>query len=291
MVEQKLFRNLGLLLITDGKRSQLFKITREDDDEGGFVAEVLPFLPEPQDFLKIYPDANLIVTQDELITIDGTILFQYEKAKVSVELVSDKWLIIEDMLSDNDGRYRITFWDGQRENGYMYGRRFLRSEKYLAVYTASDNVWRVLTYDGKSVLKVKNVGDDVRICGDFLLTSCVGNYTAYALIKDKHKQPVFSHQQLVLCSSWDDFILYSNINGYVKTYYRGKHTQLGKIDAVEMFDRAGIFAIKKNGRYFLYKFNGKPVAENICPYGADKIAYNQEENSILIDTNGVLHII
>lgn len=289
---QQLFRNLGLLLVTEGKSSQLFSISKASDDDKAFVAEVLPFLPDPQVFLKIYPEARLIVTQDKLMTLEGKIILQYEKAKLSVELVSDKWLIIEDTLADSDIRYRITFWDGQNENSNIYGKHFLRNHKYIAVYTSSDHGWRVLTYDGKSVLKIKNVGMDMRICGDFLLTSSVGNYTAYGLDeKNNNGRPVFENQQLILCSNWDDFILCSNIQGYVQTYYRGKYKKIGKLDSIELFDRAGVYVVKKNGRFFLYKFNGKPVAANICPYGADKVAYNQDENSILINTNGVYHLI
>ena len=294
MIEQKLFKKIGLLRITEGQKSRLFCIPK-NAEENTFTASVFPYLVGPQSVLEVYPEANLIATQDTLMTLDGRILRQQEHIKISVELVSDKWLIIEDTQSDNDNRYLVVFWDGQKESGYFWGQYIIRSEKYFAVYTVSNHLWRVYMYDGRQVLEIHNVEKNVRLQGDFLLVEGLGIYTAYTLVGDSKKNSeekcVFKHQQLILCSSYDNFALCCNLQGVTQTYFRGEYTNYGEVGEVNLYDHAGIFSIRRNGRYFLYKLNGERFAENICPYGADMVAYNTSENTLLIDTNSVLHLI
>ena len=294
MIEQKLFQNVGLLRITEGNKSRLFRIPK-NAEEDTFTVSVFPYLPEPQSVLEVYPDAHLIATQDTLMTLDGRILRQHEHIKISVELISDKWLIIEDMQSDCDSRYRIVFWDGEEESCCFWGRYILRSEKYLAVWTAKDCLWRVYAYDQRQVLEVHNPDQNVRLKGDFLVVEGLGDYTAYTLADDNEKlsekKCVFKHQQLIVCSSYNNFALCCNLSGAMQTYFDGQYRQYGKVESVDFFDRADIFSICRNGRYFPYTLTGEPFAENICPYGADMIAYSKEDNALLINTNSVLHLI
>ncbi len=295
MVEQRLFESVGLLRLTDGGKSRLFRVPKASSEEE-FVISPIPYLSEPQSLLEVYPEAGLIVTQDLLMTIDGRIILEHERAKISIELVSDRWMIVEDMQIDNDERYRITLWDGKEESGYLRGKYMLRTEKYLAVYTKQDRLWRVFMYDGRQELEVQGLDKDVEINGDFLLVKGIGSYTAYTLseteVNDKPEQRcIFSHKPLVLCSSYVNFALCSDMQGNVQTYYYGEYKNFSRVEEINLYDHANIFSIKRGGRYFLYKLNGEPFAENICPYGADMIAYNQDEKTLLIDTSGVFHMV
>ena len=293
MTEQQLFKGIGLLRITEGSKFRLLKIPKVTNGDSFEVAP-FPFLPDPQTSLDVYPEAGLIVTQDTLMTIDGKIILNHENAHFEVELVSDKWMIIEDMKLDNDIRYRITFWDGEKESGYICGRKILRSEKYFAVYTAHDSVWRVYTYDRRKVLELEHTEKDMHLKGDFFLFEGVGHYVAYTLASKEssaEEKCVFNHQQLILCSIYMEFALCSDIRGNIRTYHQGKYTDFGKVEEVDLYDKAGIFVIRRNGRYFLYKFNGDVFADNICPYGADKVAYNQDDNTLLIGVNSVFHLV
>ena len=294
MVEQKLFTMVGLLRMTEGGKSRLLRISKGESPDT-FDASELPFLSGPQDVLDVYPEANLIVTQDKLMTIDGRIIFEHDKAHITVELVSDKWMIIEDMLVDSDSRYRITLWDGARECCCFFGRYILRSEKYLAVYTVHDCLWRVYLYDGRQVLEIHNPEKDMVISGDFLLLEGLGSHAAYALAEigetSSDDKCIFSNQQLILCSSYENFALCCDLQGVVRTYFRGQYHDFGRVESVDFYDHAGVFSIQRNGRYFLYRLSGTPFAENICPYGANAIAYDRDENTLLIDTNSVFHLV
>lgn len=293
-MKQTLFKKAGLLLIEDEGRFMLYGVPKDVDAKQPFEMHALPFLAEPQMVLEVYPEANLIVTQDKVLTLDGSLVLEHEKDVISVELVSDKWLIVQDSKQNNDARYRLMFWDKQSEHNYIWGRYLLRSEKYFAVYTSCDMLWCVYTYEGTCVLKIDHEDADFLLEGDFLVSSTVGNHSVYSLLSKKGIKAsdciVFSQQPLVLISRYYNFGVCANMRGEVIAYYCGEYRDYGKVEKITLYDRAGLLCLKINGRFFLYRFNGEKFAENVCPYGADAIAYNEDDNTLLINTNGILHL-
>ncbi|MBR1756774.1 MAG: hypothetical protein IJ738_05690 [Alphaproteobacteria bacterium] len=279
--------------MTDGGKSRLFKVRNVCGDT--FEVEALPYLTEPQSILKVYPEANLIVTKDTLFTLDGKIMRQHNKENISIEPVNDEWIILSDSLLDNDTRFQITFWDGTKERDYIWGRHLIKNDKYFAVYTSGDKRWLVYLRDGTLIVDVNNAETDMKICGNFCVALGIGAHSAYSLLPQKsilaEEHCIFQKQQLILCSNYADFALCANLQGMVQTYYCGKFSDFGQATMVDLYDEAGLFSICRNGRYFLYRFNGEPFAENICPCGADSVAYDKDDNTVLIDTNGVFRII
>ncbi|MBR6355576.1 MAG: hypothetical protein IKR92_01860 [Alphaproteobacteria bacterium] len=296
---QKLFTKCGLLQLTDGNKSRLFKVpenvsVKSSEFAEPFEIEVLPFLPEPQAILEVYPDANLIVTQDSIMTLDGQIIMQNEKDKISVIPIKDsaEWIILQDSMHDNDTRFRLTFWDGKAQRDYIWGRYLLQSAKYLALFTSCDHRWSVYTRDGMLVLETITTSEEMRIHGDFLVVEGIGTHSAYALKPDAETAGlcVFTNQQLILCSNEQNFAICANLQGMVSSYYDGFRRFHGQAEMIELYDRAGLYALKRGGRFFLYRFNGERFADNMYPCGADSVAYNQEENTLLIGVNGLFRL-
>lgn len=290
-MKQKLYKSVGLLSIEEKGKFMLYKLPKDFDESKSFALHTLPFLTEPQITLDVYPEANLIVTQDRIFTLDGRIVMEYNGDSVQVELVSDKWMIIQDSHYDNDVRYRITLWDGFKDYDYIWGRYFMRSNTYFAVYTLGDKVWRVFTYDGACVLNIDHADAEFILDGFFLISASAGNHSIYTLIPketpESLEHAVFLKQPLIMNSKYDDFAVCANIRGEVTAYYHGKYFKYGRVESIDLYDRACIFSLKINGRYFLYHFNGERYGENICPFGADAVAYDCEHHSLLINTNGV----
>ena len=298
-MEQKLFKECGLLQLTDGNKSRLFRVPKNLLVEPlelaeSFEIEMLPFLPEPQTVLNVYPDANLIVTQDSIMTLDGQIIMQNEKDKISVIPIKNdtEWIILQDSMHDNDTRFRLTFWDGKAQRDYIWGRYLLQSEKYLALFTSCDRRWSVYTIEGTLVLETTTATEEVRIHGDFLVAEGIGIHSAYTLKPNSETAGVcvFTNQQLILCSNTQNFAICANLQGLVSSYYNGFHRVHGKAEMIELYDRAGLYSLKRDGRFFLYRFNGEHYAANIYPCGADSVAYNQEENTLLIGVNGLFRL-
>ncbi len=297
-MKQKLFTQCGLLRLTDGGKSRLFKV-RNNYDVTSFELEPLAFLPEPQTVIEVYPQANLIMTQDTLFTLDGKIVLHNDRDKISVipinSLETNKWMILQDSMHDNDTRYRLTFWDGATEYDYIWGRYLLKSDKYFATYTSGDRRWCVYAYDGKLILDVENESADMKICGDFFIAQSIGNHSSYSLKQlstgKAEKRRVFKQQQLIMCSTNQDFAIGANLQGIAQTYYQGIYREYGKVEMIELYDKAGLFTVKRNGKYFLYHYNGEVFATNICPCGADYVAYDETNNTVLIGVNGVFRLI
>ena len=291
-MKQKLFKKCGLFKLTDGGKSRLLKV--RSISENTFETEPISDLSEPQTILDVYPDANLIVTQDKLLTLDGKVVLQHNKAKLSIEPVGNKWMITQDSLQDNDVRYSISFWDGSKDYDFIFGRYLLKADKYFAVYTSGDRCWLFYQYDGNLVLVLYNTESDMKIYGDFLMAVGIGTHSLYSLLPqcDAHAKEhcIFRQKSLILCSSHTDFALSANLQGIIQTYYCGKFSEFGQAQMVELYDFPELFCIKRDGKYFLYQFNGAEFAEDICPNGADSVSYDKEDKTLLIEVNGVFHI-
>ena len=293
-MQQKLFNSCGLLRITNSGKSNLYKVP-ENISQEPFELETLPYLPEAQSVLEVYPEANLLLTQEALMTLDGKIILQQEHNKISVVPIGKKWMIVQDSMQNNDLRYRIMFWDGTKEREYIWGRFLIYSEKYLAVYTSGDKRWCVYSYDDALVLDVDQEQAQADICGDFLVTESIGNYAVYSLRKQDSfyakEHCIFAHQQLIIPSAYANFVLCANLQSVVQVYFEGVYSEYGKAEMIELYDRAGLFTLKRGGKFFLYRLNGESYGENICPCGADLVAYDEDENTLLIGVNGSFRLL
>lgn len=292
-MKQKLFKECGILQLTDGNKSYLYKVPENAATEP-FEINPLPFLSESS-ALEVYPDANLIVTQSALITLDGKTILSNRRDKISVVPVNNEWMIIQDSLQDNDSRFQIMFWDGTKERDYIWGRYLVRGKKYLAVYTSGDRRWIVYDYKGDMFLDVGGEMADMEICGDFFITKSIGNCSAYTLCKQKttlaQDHCVFKQKLLILCSEHENFAISANLQGMVQTYFNGEFSDYGKAEMIDLYDRADLFVLKRGGKFYLYRFNGDSFAENICPCGADLTAFDEQNNSLLIGANGSFRLI
>ena len=200
-------------------------------------------------------------------------------------------MIVQDSGQSNDTRYRLTFWDGRAEHGYFWGRYLISGDKYFAVYTRGDKRWCAHNYEGELVLEVDHEETKMDICGNFLTAHAIGNHSLYSLCQQKSHHAadhrIFDHQQLIFCSAYDDFALCANMQSMVQTYYRGNYHSYGLVETIDFYDSARLFALKRNGKFAIYRFNGEPFAPNLYPSGADFVAYNETDNTLLIGTNGV----
>ena len=293
-MEHKLLKKCSFLQIDEDGKSRLYRVPRKLTGKT-FELQSLNNLSEPQSGLKVYPYANLVVTDYGLFTTQGELLREHNKDQISVIKAGWQWLIIQDSLTDNASRYCLTLWDGYDEQYSLRGQKLILSPKYFALYTSSNQCWSIYTLNCVLRFTTDSEHQDVVLNNNFLITHSVGKHSLYSLHKRNSTQAddycIFRNQQLILCSSREQFALCADLSGTVQIHYRQKYHNMGKAEQVLLYDKAGLFSIKRNGRIFLYCFDGSPYAENICPYGADMVSYNQEDNTLLIGLNGIFRLL
>lgn len=286
-MKQKYFEKCGLILIDDEGKLRLYKVPEHEKGQP-FQLKMMQCLSEPQTSVEVLPECNLIITQDALFTLDEQFVMQRESGKISVLPVENAWLILLDRSREDDHRYQLIFWNGKKVCGNLSGQKLVKNDDFFALYTKADKCWDVYNQTGKSVLHIEGVGSNVELCGHFLITHAVGNHAVYSLLT---KCCLFSRQQLILCSAIDDFVICANLQGDIRTYYRGQHCRQNAAAFITMFDEAGLFCLRRYGKNFLYRFNGEAYARELYPEGVDMAAYDEENNSLLLADGGTYQLI
>lgn len=284
-MKQKLFDQCGLILLKDERRSRLFRVEKQPD--GSLKLAKMRYLSEDHSSIEVYPECGLIISSRTIYTLDEKMVVSRLGADVRLYPAGKSWIIVLDYHNDGDMRYCAIWWNGQQKYVCAYGNQLLKSDRYLALFIKFGKYWTVYDLDGTLITEQECLDtQEIEIKGDFLYVHSIGNHAIYSLRKQRQYtlqcSPVFVCQQLILCSKHDDFAICCGMNGLIRSCYRGKFMQFERAEQIDVLDFASLFCLKRGKKFFLYRFNGKPFATDICPEGADVVAADEKNKSVLI---------
>ena len=271
-----------MVLENDGKHS----LYRVEDNQS---IEPLKWAQD-QKRLELYPEYNLVITDDWIYTLDGdAVLSGIKRNKISFAQMQRR-LLVKSVSEDKSGADIYVFWwDGYKKgNGAFSHNMVLYNEKYVVCnngcYGPDGPSWEVYTDIGKKV-DIGKIGNcDVNLVGDFLVVEGMGQKKVYNL---KLKKCLKDQQQWIVPSPYANFVMCCSISGGLQTYYRGRWKKHGNIENFGLLsEELGIFYVVKNGKYFLYTFENKPFLNTLYPSGLDFVAYNSEDMSCVLVNNG-----
>ena len=294
IMKQKLF-NCGLMLLKDERSSRLYKV--ENLPDGTMKLIKMKYLSKPHSCIDVYPQCNLIVSSRTIYTLDEEVVISRTGADVKLyEAGENIWLVALDYGRENDMRYCIMWWNGKRKYEFAFGGELMMNERYLALYVKRDRFWSVYSLNGTLLLETKCCdGQEAELRGDFLLLHSVGNHSIYSLHRqhmyNMQESPIFSRQQLILCSKHDDFAICCGMNEVIKGCYQGKRMTFESAEQIDLVDFASLVCLKRGKKFYLYRFNGKPFATDICPQGADVVAINEKDKSLLVGADETYHLL
>ncbi len=278
------------MLLEDERKSRLFKV--ENQPDGTIRLTPMKYLSDDHSSIEVYPHCNLIVSFRSIYTLDEQIVVSRLGADVKLYCFGEVHLIVLDYHRDSDTRYCVIWWNGEKKYEFAFGYKLVITDRYLALYIKRDKYWTVYTIRGTLVLEQECLdSQDIEICGDFLMLHSIGNHSVYGL-KQQYEytlqsEPIFSRQQLILCSKRDEFAIGCDLSGAIRTYYRGNVMQFERADRIEILDFASLFCLKRGNKFFLYRFDGTPFATELCPDGADFVGADTKDESVLLGVDDI----
>ncbi len=292
-MKQKYYEQCDLMLLKDERNSRLYRVEHEPD--GTMKLLKMKFLSEPHAFIEVYPQCNLIISSRSIYSLNEEVVISRIEADVKLYPAGNNWVIVLDYNRDNNTRYCVVWWNGKKKYVFAFGSKLIVSERYFALYTKRDKCWSVYTAAGSLVLELKcPESQDIEIKGDFIFVHSVGDHAIYSL-KQMHKytlgESIFRHQQLILCSEHDDFVICCGLSGMIQTFYHGSIMQFERAEQIDILDFTSLFCLKRGKKFYLYRFNGEPFATDICPNGADMVATDKNDKSVLIGVGENYHLL
>lgn len=289
-MEYNYFKDANLLVLEcDGKHS-LYRLGKNGVVEPQTWAQ-------NQKRLDIYPEYNLVVTDDQIYTMQGKNVLQHVHNDEVIFFSMCDSLLVQLKYTQSDC-FCILWWDGQQILKQINQQhRMLRwNENFVVVLfdrPEHNTVWEV--YDSRGNLQ-EFFGAiscwDIKLYGNFLVVDGLAQHNVYHL---SSQQILAEKQQRIVASSKSDFMMCSTITGELKTWFKGKWAQLPKVEDFGLLadDRVdcGIYYLRMKGKYFLYFFDGSPFRDTDYPQGVDYAGYNADSMRILIMNEGKAHYV
>lgn len=270
----------NLLVVEKEERFSLYKI----DLRG--TAEAVSWA-QNQKKIDIYPEYNLLVLQNQIRSFDGSKITDVNHSEIKI-LPMSKCALIQETRSPQ--AFDLIVWDGAKIIRRFHDCSDIRyNDEYFAVVQAElseeGSRWMIYRKNGK-LIDCPNafISNDIRLIGNFLIIDGLGNHSLYWL---KKSQLIKDEQQKIVVSPYEDFAMCCSITGKISVFYQNQWRLLEeKADDFGLVaDDLGMYYLLKNGKYYIYLFNGKPFLKVLYPDGIDFIGYDEEKMTLMLFSN------
>ncbi len=277
------FKNANLLVLENNDKRSLYRVYESHNVEPLNWAQ-------NQKRLEVYPEYNLVVTDNRIFTLSGEGVLSDIKGNEISFIQMHRRLLIKTVSQDKSGPYiHLMWWNGRKRGKVAFSKDYvLHNAKYVVCcdgcYGPSGPSWTVYNDIGKKI-NIGKIGDcDVDLVGDFLIMKGIGQHSVYNL---KLKKCIKENQQRIVASPHDNFVMCCSISEGLQTYYRGHWKKYdAKVDDFGLLEDYGAFYIVKSGKYHLYTFDGKPFLNALYPNGSDFVGYNAEDMTCIVVNKG-----
>lgn len=274
----KLFEKSMLTLVNKDGKYSLFRICVENDD-----VKLLPIEPLT-DVSDIFVDENagLVFSSRGLYNTDGQKVSDFALTKVKlIRLAGERhYLIVSEVSSSN---FDVLLWNGK---GIVLSAKvadYKTSERFVALQ--GDESWEIYRYNGDAIFLAYQIpkenklflGDSLVVCGT------PGNYRMYSLYD---KTLLCSEKSLIVASPTEHFALCAELSGKkVDSFYNGSWTTFENVDNFCIVDNTyRLFALNKNGKYFIYNFDGT-IEVNLAEKYPDGVDFIASSDGVLLIMN------
>ena len=275
----KLFQDSMLVLVENEGKHILYHIEGDDD---GNIAQMTPLENIPTDSApRVEIELGLIFTKAGLFNLEGQKVSNFSHTKFTTHKLHGEHnhLIVDAACSE------ILLMNGCRIVLEAETQTVKRSKRYIA-FTA-DSEWQIYRYNGLKISFAYPIpaehkmflGDSLIVCGT------PGNYRLYSLY---NKEVLCDKQNVICCSPTQHFAICSELAGKkANIFYNGYWKSFDNVDEFTIVnDQHRLFALRRNGKYFVYNYDGTPDTDlaNKYPEGMDFVSFN--DGLLMIMNNG-----
>lgn len=279
-MEHIFYKELNLLLIKhEEKKFSLFNVVSGFNTKDGYKTKPVSFLPAFLPTLEVMENAKLILTENKVYTLDGHIVAENFKhdAKISVSKFAQNWKIL--VRNKHGEVQKLGIWDGKEIIGRYQGDNIFFDENNIVVAQKlpSSFSYKFTIYHNGVLQKYSPIGDDVYLFGDTLVC-CNDKETVYSIATG---EIICENVEGVFCSENGNFLLCFDENNCFSSYYNKRWTEIGEYEYDNLYDDAKIFSLRKNGKYYIFEFNGKLLFGDV-----DDFSLSHANSSLLLKTDG-----
>jgi len=261
-MEHIFYKKTNLLLVYHEEEGfSLFDVDTSFTKDG-YKTYPVSFLPLFLPYLNVMEEAKLILTDKKVYTLDGQVItkiFKYD-AKIEVLKSGNNWAV--SMKNAYDEIRKLIIWDGEKVIGTYSGDKIVFNEDNVIVAEklSLPDMFKFRIYH-KGVLQsfVPN-GYEVFVYKNTLIC-WEEKELAYSIADDKI---LCENVEGIFCSEDGNFLLIFDDNGNFSSHYKNKLTDIGgKYEFIYMSDTAEVFCLKKDNKYDLFEFSGKPIFKGV----------------------------
>ena len=278
-MDYKLFHKSGLLLLQKDGKFSVFKCSCSDDNVKIHPVGELVNVSN----IRIEEKAGLIFSAKGLFTLSGKKVSNFTGTQFNLVKLAGRCCYLIASTGNSFG-YDVLLWDGEAIRLDTGTEKYAVSSCYVAV--ADNENWRIYSRFGEEVklaypiAKTDNLflGDSLAVCGT------AGKYRMYSL---SNKSLLCDNKNLIVCSPTKPFALCAEMSGKrLDAFCNNRWITFENVDNFAIVDdKLNLFALQKNGKYFIYNYNGmpEPVFATKYPNGVDFVA---SDNGILMVIKG-----
>ena len=271
----KLFEKNKLTLIEKNGKFSLFHVSLENNEVKFSPVEPLTDVSA----IFVAEEAELIFSTKGLYTLEGKKVSDFALTQVELIPLAGKhcYLIVSKISTSS---FDVLLWNDRKVVWSRKVTDYKTSERFVALQ--EENGWEIYRCNGNRVSLAYPIpkdnklflGDSLVVCGG------PGNYRMYSL--RGRSSLLCSEKNLIVASPTEPFAICAGLSGKkVDSFYHGRWTTFDNVDSFSIVDNDfRLFALSKNGKYFIYNFDGTPL--NLLANGVDFIASN---NGVLLIMN------
>lgn len=278
-MDYKLFQKSGLLLLQKDGKFSLFR---------GSYHESVTMLHQFEDIVDVSAvhmeeKAGLIFTSKGLFSIDGKKVSNFTGTEVKlIKLLGKQSYLI--VSTNNSFSKDVLLWDGQQIKLDVGTEKYAVSTSFVAV-TDNEN-WRIYNSNAEEIKLAYPIAksDNLFLGNSLVVCGTAGKYRMYSL---SNKSLLCDNKNLIICSPTKPFALCAEMSGKrLDAFCNNSWVTFDNVDNFLIVDdKLNLFALQKNGKYFIYNYNGmpEPVFATKYPNGVDFVA---SDNGILMVIKG-----
>ncbi|MBP5352449.1 MAG: hypothetical protein J6Y91_01625 [Alphaproteobacteria bacterium] len=236
----------------------------------------VPFLPQIQKHLEVYPEQGLIITAENLYDLEGKLLLNGHFLFAKVAALQKNVLVIVYNDAEQQSLSKVLLWDKQRIIWEKHPSELIYTPKYIALF--EEDFWSFYRNDGEQINTFFEPTSNIKFCGDLVVADAVGRHDVYSLISGKM---IARNKQFVKASPSDDFALCIDLQRMATIWYRGQYSTLQNVSFAEIIDQAQLFYVQhgndKEFTVYTYDYCAQPMAT-----GVNVISYNEATHVLLI---------
>ena len=252
--------------------------------------EPVEFIGAPQKRILLDDDAGLLVTDEDIYTLDGEKLLH---APNLTNIKIERRNVITAIQADNEVEKCKEFILFLDKTLLLHEKcKEIRQSRFYFALLKNDE-WGIYDWCGN----IKNIKypllygkDELCIRGRFLIKTGMVKHELYSLTEEK---VIRTDQNVILCSEVHNFAICASLGSDLQVYSNGQWYNFADVTFFDIIDDIAVFYMQKDGKYYVFGYNGGIHAcsvEGGLSNGVDFVSYDAQSRTVVWIEQDAMHM-